>query len=156
MGEEYCFVNELFYLEILGLLFLNVIRVEGIWCCFYLLFVLVDEMWVSDYENFVLINIKGEVIYYIKDLFSEWEFGIYIVISDGELIYINKEYNIMRLLIVMKIKIKFIMLFNIVLIFLSVYCFFFIGNLFVGVIKDNLMIGIILYCNWDGDKMKNI
>lgn len=156
MGEEYCFVNELFYLEILGLLFLNVIRVEGIWCCFYLLFVLVDEMWVSDYENFVLINIKGEVIYYIKDLFSEWEFGIYIVFSDGELIYINKEYNIMRLLIVMKIKIKFIMLFNIVLIFLSVYCFFFIGNLFVGVIKDNLRIGFILYYNWDGDKMKNI
>lgn len=57
---------------------------------------------------------------------------------------------------IMKIKIKFIILKDFVLKFLSVYCFFFIGDIFVGVIKDNLRIGIVMYYNRYGEKMKDI
>lgn len=57
---------------------------------------------------------------------------------------------------IMKIKIKFIILKDFVLKFLSVYCFFFIGDIFVGVIKDNLRVGIVMYYNWYGEKMKDI
>lgn len=149
-------MNEFLYLEVFGLLVLSIIIVKDVWCCFYLFFVLVDELWVSDDKNIVLINIIGKLMYCIKDVFNKWYCGLYIVVSDGELIYINKEYNIMKLFMIMKIKIKFIILKDFVLKFLSVYCFFFIGDIFVGVIKDNLRVGIVMYYNWYGEKMKDI
>lgn len=155
-GEEHCFVNELLYLETPGPLLLNAIKVEDIGCCSHLSLVSADKIWISDHKNLVLINTKGESIYHIKDLFSERGSGIHTVTSDGELIYINKEHNIMRLSTVMKTKTKFITLSNTALRPLSVYCSPFTGNLLVGVTKENPITGIILHYNRDGDKTKNI
>lgn len=69
-------------------------------------------VWVSDKENnFILINIKKDIFYYLRDVYNGY--GVYIVNSDGELIYMDMNYNIMKLcndmeiIIILKRIIKF-------------------------------------------------
>lgn len=69
--------------------------------------VLLDKVWVSDIlKMFILINKLGLVLYYLKDL-NRLMKGVYIVNSDNEFIYIDKYYNINKLLKFLKIIIIF-------------------------------------------------
>lgn len=69
--------------------------------------VLLDKVWVSDIlKKFILINKLGLVLYYLKDL-NRLMKGVYIVNSDNEFIYIDKYYNINKLLKFLKIIIIF-------------------------------------------------
>lgn len=55
-------------------------------------------VWVSDYRNnFILINILGDSLYYLIELCIGYD-GLYVVINKGEFIYIDKSFNIIKLL----------------------------------------------------------
>lgn len=154
--QERCFVNELLYLEIPGPLILNIITVKDIWFCSHLSVVSADELWVSDDKNLVLINITGKSIHHIKDVSNKRYCGLHTVAGDGELIYINKEYNIMKLSTVMKTKTKFITLNNSARRPLSVYCSPFTGKILVGVTKKSPRTGFVMHYNRHGEKTNDM
>lgn len=69
-------------------------------------FLVFDNIWVSDDKNCILlINIKGENLYYVK---CNRSYGIYIVSSDRDLIYIDNDNNIKMLLEDLKLIIIFL------------------------------------------------
>lgn len=154
--RERCNVNPLLYLEVPGPLVLSIITVKDVRRCSHLSLVSADELWVSDDKNTVLINITGESMHRIKDASNKRHCGLHTVASDGELIYINKEYNIMKLSTIMKTKTKFITLKDSALKPLSVYCSPFTGDILVGVTKDNPRAGIVMHYNRHGEKTKDI
>lgn len=104
--------------------------VDGVDRCIYIFFVKLEYVWISDdKDNIIFINLKGDNLYYVKC--KSWNYGIYIVNSDSELIYIDKENNIKKLL---KDK-KVIMIFlvnNFKWWLLCIYWFEFIDSLLVG------------------------
>lgn len=59
----------------------------------------------------------GNMLYYIDDLNSElfFGYGFYIVNNEGNLFYINMNFNINKLLMDLKIKIEFIKIINFIL-----------------------------------------
>lgn len=77
----------------------------GIIGCCYIFCIILDKVWVSDVENnFVLINIVGDILYFVRGLYNDFFSGrLYIVNNDNELIYISMEYKIMKFLKDMKI-----------------------------------------------------
>lgn len=95
--RERCIVNPRLYLEVPGPLVLSIITVKDVRRCSHLSLVSADELWVSDDKNTVLINITGKSMLRIKDASNKRHCGLHTVASDGELIYINKEYNIIKL-----------------------------------------------------------
>ncbi|XP_062609635.1 uncharacterized protein LOC134271457 [Saccostrea cucullata] len=56
-----------------------------------------DQVWISDYlyNNLLLINTVGDTLHQLTDRCSGW--GVYTVDIGGNLIYIDKEYNISKL-----------------------------------------------------------
>lgn len=70
-------------------------------CCDYIVCVILDWIWVSGRDKFLLINMNGEFFYYWEDLFNVENVGIYsvryIVNSDNGLFYIYRNNNINRL-----------------------------------------------------------
>lgn len=57
---------------------------------------------VSDRNNFIQINVIGDILYYIYDLYSDeycglLSVGLYIVSNDGELFYIDMDYNVKKI-----------------------------------------------------------
>lgn len=104
--------------------------VDGVDRCIYIFFVKLEYVWISDdKDNIIFINLKGDNFYYVKC--KSWNYGIYIVNSDSELIYIDDENNIKKLL---KDK-KVIMIFlvnNFKWWLLCIYWFEFIDSLLVG------------------------
>lgn len=87
----------------------DILIVKEINCCNYILCVILDRIWFSDDKNnFILKNILGDILYRWKDIYSGYLYsgdGLYDVNSDNELIYIDRENNINKLLSDMKIKI---------------------------------------------------
>lgn len=154
--RERCFVNELLYLEAPGPLVLSIITVKDVSYCSHLTLVSARELWVSDDKQIVLINIKGKSMHRIKDPSNNLYCGLHTVVSDGALIYINKEYNIMKLSPNMKKKNKFITFKDSALKPVSVYCSPFTGDILVGVTKDNPRTGIVMHYNRHGEKTKEI
>lgn len=76
----------------------KLIIVKGVYDFKYIFCVILDCVWVNDYKNnFILINIIGVILYYVMDLCS-FVYGLYIVNSESELIYINRKFNINKLL----------------------------------------------------------
>lgn len=59
----------------------------------------------------------GNMLYYIDDLNSElfFGYGFYTVNNEGNLFYINMNFNINKLLMDLKIKIEFIKIINFIL-----------------------------------------
>lgn len=73
--------------------------------------VILNWFWVSyNDNNIILLNIIGDKLYYLLDIFFDFfsGYGVYIVNSLNELIYIDKEYNIKKLLMDLKIMIMFL------------------------------------------------
>lgn len=104
--------------------------VDGVDKCIYIFFVKLENVWISDdKDNIIFINLIGDNLYYVKC--KSWNYGIYIVNSDSELIYIDNENNIKKLF---KDK-KVIMIFlvnNFMWWLLCIYWFEFIDSLLVG------------------------
>lgn len=81
--------------------------VDGFDICKYIFFVELNNVWVSDISNnFILINMKCKNIYYVN--YIGRGYGIYIVNSDNELIYIDNVNNIKKLLSDIKMIIIFV------------------------------------------------
>lgn len=81
--------------------------VDGVDICKYIFFVELNNVWVSDISNnFILINMKCKNIYYVN--YIGRGYGIYIVNSDNELIYIDNVNNIKKLLSDIKMIIIFV------------------------------------------------
>lgn len=64
--------------------------------CYYILFMILGFIWVNNINNFILIDKIGKILYCFEDLYSED--GVYIVNIECELYYIDKNYNIKKLL----------------------------------------------------------
>lgn len=82
---------------------------EGVCDCVYIFRVLLDRIWMSNVDdNFILINIVNVILKNLQEkccfLFS----GVYIVNKKGDLIYIDKDYNINKLLVDLEIIFIFI------------------------------------------------
>lgn len=81
--------------------------VDGVDICKYIFFVELNNVWVSDISNnFIFINMKCKNIYYVN--YIGRGYGIYIVNSDNELIYIDNVNNIKKLLSDIKMIIIFV------------------------------------------------
>lgn len=90
-------------------------------------------VWVSDGCNFILINKIGDIVYFFKDVWWKYFFyGIYIVNSEMELIYILNNFNINKLLKDMEIIIVLLEIIDFKWKFFCVYWLFFIGDLLIG------------------------
>lgn len=112
---------------------------------------LLDCIWVSDEKkNFILINIIGEFLCKLKDVCS-FLFcgGVYIVINESELIYIERYSDINKLLSDLRIIILIFRLINLVWRFNCVYWFLLIRDLLIG-IYDSIIIKVII------GKLRNI
>lgn len=59
-------------------------------------------IWVNNGKNFIMINMIGKKIYYVKNVCDIVCIGIYIVNGNNELIYINLDFDIVKLLNDMK------------------------------------------------------
>lgn len=53
---------------------------------------MIDRVWVSGKDNLIFINLKGVILYCLKN-FNEF-CGMYLISKDKKLIYIDDEYNI--------------------------------------------------------------
>lgn len=93
-------------------------------------------------KNFILINIIGEFLCKLNDVCS-FLFcgGVYIVINESELIYIERYGDINKLLSDLRIIILIFRLINLVWRFNCVYWFLLIRDLLIG-IYDSIIIKI--------------
>nr|XP_022290141.1 uncharacterized protein LOC111101817 [Crassostrea virginica] len=73
------------------------LSVTGVKCCYHISCVTPDRVWVSDQNNLILTDTAtGKQLHSVENsLYSDT--GIHTVNSAGELIYIDKEYNIIKL-----------------------------------------------------------
>lgn len=110
----------------------KLIIVKGVYDFKYIFCVILDCVWVNDYKNnFILINIIGVILYYVMDLCS-FGYGLYIVNSENELIYIDKYFKINKLLRDMKLFILFVEIKGFERLLWCVYWFLLIGDFLVG------------------------
>lgn len=72
-------------------------KVTGIVCCHHISCVTPDRSWVSERKHLILTNKAGKTLHHLKDLCREFHSGLHTVNSDGELFYINEDYNIKKL-----------------------------------------------------------
>ncbi|XP_078327661.1 uncharacterized protein LOC144623211 isoform X2 [Crassostrea virginica] len=73
------------------------LSVTGVKECSHISCVTPDRVWVSDYNNLILTDTAtGEQLHRVEDSLDSWS-GIHTVNCEGELIYIDKEHNIIKL-----------------------------------------------------------
>ncbi|XP_061187275.1 uncharacterized protein LOC133195453 [Saccostrea echinata] len=72
------------------------VRVTGVRCGSHITRVSSDRVWISDYiGNLILTNTAGDKLHHLTDIDSDY--GVHTVTRDGDLIYIDREYNINKL-----------------------------------------------------------
>ncbi|XP_062605152.1 uncharacterized protein LOC134266962 [Saccostrea cucullata] len=72
------------------------VMVTGVKGVFHVCFVTPDQVWITDYDNFLLINTKGDILHQPTDK-STYYGGSNTVTITGDLLYIDKDYNINKL-----------------------------------------------------------
>ncbi|XP_022312656.1 uncharacterized protein LOC111117740 isoform X1 [Crassostrea virginica] len=73
------------------------LSVTGVKCCWHISCVTPDRVWVSDYNNLILTDTAtGKQLHSVEDSLNSVS-GLHTVNCEGELIYINKEKNIIKL-----------------------------------------------------------
>lgn len=97
--------------------------------CDYIFCLILDQIWISDKNNFLFINKIGVILYCFVDLCRGY--GVYIVNYEGELIYIDMNYDIKKLLKNVEIIILLKIFLDIKWKLCCVYLFLYIGNLLV-------------------------
>ena len=74
------------------------LSVTGVKYCRHISRVTPDRVWVSDYDNLILTDTAtGKQLHSVEDSLQYSYTGIHTVNCKGELIYIDKEYNIIKL-----------------------------------------------------------
>lgn len=72
--------------------------VLGVEICTHISSVTTDRVWVSDPNNFILINTTGNSLHHFKFNTNNYlSYGVHTVTSDNEVIYIDRNYNINKL-----------------------------------------------------------
>lgn len=119
----------------------------------YILCMGIDYVWFSCiFDFFFLISIVGFDKYFLLDgCVDVLYFGRYIVNKDNELIYIDKKYNIIKLLSDFKNKIEFIILKDFMWKLFCVYSFKIIGDLLIGMYKYDIRMGKVNWYNYIGE-----
>eukprot|EP00105_Crassostrea_gigas_P007551 XP_011421835.1 PREDICTED: uncharacterized protein LOC105324463 [Crassostrea gigas] len=89
---------------------LNSLTLTGVDCCSHISCVTSDRVWVSGRYNLVLTDTTGVPLYRVEDSYSCYfgGNGVHTVNSESELIYIDRNYKINKLLKNMKTTITFI------------------------------------------------
>lgn len=81
------------------------LTVTGVNDCIHISCVTKNLVWVSDKENnLILINTKKDIFHHLRDAHNGY--GVHTVNSDGELIYMDTNHNIMKLCNDMETTIK--------------------------------------------------
>ncbi|XP_061195219.1 uncharacterized protein LOC133203456 [Saccostrea echinata] len=62
-----------------------------------------DRVWISDYRNLILTNTAGDKLHHLTDIKHNGD-GVHTVTRDGDLIYIDSDYNINKLSTDNKVK----------------------------------------------------
>lgn len=125
--------------------------VKDVYGSYYIFCVILDVVWVSDNKNnFILINIICDIIYYLKDLCKDLCSGLYIVNREGELFYIDRNYIIKKMLIDLEIIIVCIMKIDFKWKFWCVFWFLNFEDLLVGINLNNgdKEIGKVVCYDW--------
>lgn len=73
------------------------IRISGVENCNHISFVTSDQMWVNDRRNLILWNTDCGILHRLIDVYCGSNQGSHTVNSEGELIYIDRNYNINKL-----------------------------------------------------------
>ncbi|XP_061193790.1 uncharacterized protein LOC133202029 [Saccostrea echinata] len=78
------------------------VTVTGVYQCCHITRVSSDRVWISDYINLILTNTAGDKLHHLTGIGSYY--GVHTVNSDGDLIYIDSDYNINKLSTDNKVK----------------------------------------------------
>lgn len=73
------------------------LTLTGVDSCYHISYVKSDQAWVSDDNDLILTNAAGDSLKQLNDVRTDIFRGVHTVNSDGDLIYINKDYNISKL-----------------------------------------------------------
>nr|XP_034318682.1 uncharacterized protein LOC105324463 isoform X2 [Crassostrea gigas] len=131
------------------------LTVPGVHCCFHISCVTSHRVWVSDHRNvLILTDTTGVPLYRVEDLCSGY--GIHTVNSDSELIYIDRNYNINKLLKNMKTTITFIDRTDWSWVPRCVYWSPSTGDLLVGMHYTSIMTGKVTRYNQSGQLTQTI
>uniref|UniRef100_K1Q1E5 Tripartite motif-containing protein 3 n=1 Tax=Magallana gigas TaxID=29159 RepID=K1Q1E5_MAGGI len=84
------------------------LTLTGVDWCLHISCVTSDRVWVSDWNNLMLIDTTGVPLHRVEDSWSGYNRGIHTVNSESELIYIDRNFNINKLSKDMKTTTTFI------------------------------------------------
>nr|XP_022290139.1 uncharacterized protein LOC111101816 [Crassostrea virginica]XP_022290140.1 uncharacterized protein LOC111101816 [Crassostrea virginica] len=114
------------------------LSVTGVERCYHISCVTPDRVWVSDSNNLILTDTAtGKQLHSVKDSLRNLVTGIHTVNCEGELIYIDKERNIIKLCNDMKTTTTLIKHTDTTWIPLCVYCSPSSGDLLVGKYRED-------------------
>lgn len=105
------------------------ITLTGVNSCYHISYVKSDQAWVSDDNNLILTNATGDSLKQLYDVCKDLFRGVH---TDGDLIYINKDYEISKLSYDMKSYTTLIDKTVLALTPLCVFCSSLTGDLLVG------------------------
>lgn len=153
---KWCESNEFMLILMFELELYYFFKILDVLYCCYIFGVILDQFWVNGNEkNFILINIKGDKLNQLQDVcVDDIVVGVYIVDFVNNLIYIDKDYNLNKLLINMKI---FIIFFKSIFFMWKLCCLYWfkcIVSLLVGMYMEKyLWCGKIIWYNYNGEVM---
>lgn len=126
------------------------LTLTGVDSCYHISYVKSDKAWVSDDNNLILTNTAGDSLKQISDVCKDLFRGVHTVNSDGDLIYINKDYEISKLSFDMKSYTTLIDKTVLTSTPLCVFCSSLTGDLLVGTS------GKVNRCESNGELVKTI
>ncbi|XP_061195205.1 uncharacterized protein LOC133203440 [Saccostrea echinata] len=131
------------------------VTVKGVRECRHISRVSSDRVWISDaYNNLILTNTAGDKLHHLTGISTLY--GVHTVNRNGDLIYIDREYNINKLSIDHKVKTTFIK-YNTALWYpLSVYSSHSTGDLLVGMYRRDTDTAKLVRYNSTGEHIQTI
>lgn len=125
--------------------------------CTHISYVTTDRVWVSDHKNLILINTGGDSLHDINSkILNSSPNGVHTVSSVGEMIYVDRNYNINKLSKDMKTTTTFIERTDFTWRSQCVYWSPFSGDILVGMCMENLKKGKVIRYNQAGQLKQTI
>nr|XP_022290307.1 uncharacterized protein LOC111101947 [Crassostrea virginica]XP_022290308.1 uncharacterized protein LOC111101948 [Crassostrea virginica] len=132
------------------------LSVTGVKCCYHISCVTPDRVWVSDYYNLILTDTAtGKQLHSVEDSLDSGS-GIHTVNCEGELIYIDRERNIIKLCNDMKTTTTLIKLTDKTWDPVCVYCSPSSGDLLVGMYRRDTDTGKVMRYDNTGKRKQTI
>lgn len=129
---------------------------KGVNYSFHISCMTADKIWVSDDENLILTNTTGDILHRYGNFSNNSLLGFHTVNKDGELIFIDNNYNIKKLSNDMKTTITIIETTDSIWRPRCVYWSQLTGDLLVGMNRDNPRIGKVTRYNPSGQLTQTI